>query len=102
MQGVFSGGLGTLVVVGLTNFLGMTGLQANVVKRYIQVILNTVIVLGLLSSGLIVWKVAIMAIIIASIGGYLGGKLAVKKGSTFIMNTMLVFMLVSAIWLIAG
>ncbi len=100
LQGVFSGGLGSLVVIGMTNFLGMSALQANVVKRYVQLVLNSSIVIGLISSGLIIWEIAIMAVCIASVAGYFGGRLAVKKGNVFVMNTMLAFMLVSAFWLI--
>jgi uncharacterized membrane protein YfcA len=54
LQAVFSTGLGTLVVLVLMGLLGMKALEANVTKRFSQVILNVLITLGLIGSHLIV------------------------------------------------
>lgn len=80
----------------------MSALQANVTKRYSQLILNTVIVLGLLGSGLIVWKVAVVGIISAGLGGFIGGKTAAKRGNGFVMTIFVVLMFVSALGLLFG
>jgi uncharacterized membrane protein YfcA len=61
-----------------------------------------VVKLGVLTSGLIVWKVAAVAVGVTWLGGYIGGKMAVKKGDGFIMNVMVIMMLISAVALIAG
>lgn len=100
LQGVFSGGLGTLVNIVLMGMLGMTATEANITKRWSQLILNTTIVLGVLLSGLIVWHILIITIPATLVGGYLGGKMAVKKGNKFVMNTMIVLILISALLLI--
>lgn len=102
LQGAFSGGLGTLVNVVLMGMLGMTATEANVTKRWSQLILNITIIFGVVFSGLIVWQIAAVAIPTTLIGGYIGGKLAVKKGNAFVMNTMIVLMIVSALGLIFG
>lgn len=102
LQGVFSGGLGTLVNVVLMGMLGMTATEANLTKRWSQLILNTTIIFGVLGSGLIVWPVAIVGIITTFIGGYIGGGLAVKKGDGFILRVMVLLMFVSGVALIAG
>lgn len=102
LQAVFSGGLGTLVNIVLMAFLGMSALEANVTKRTSQVVLNTVIVLGVLASGLIVWKLAIVAMIASSCGGYIGGRIATKKGDTFVMTVFIILMIVSALYLLFG
>lgn len=100
MQAVFSGGMGTLVAIVLMAFMGMSALQANVTKRYSQLVLNTVVVLGLLGSGLIIWRVALVGIASAGLGGFIGGHIAAKKGNTFVMSIFVVFMLVSGVALL--
>lgn len=102
LQAVFSGGMGTLVNLVLMAFLGMPALEANITKRYSQVVLNSVIVLGVLFSGLIVWEVAVIGIITSGTGGYIGGKMAVKRGNTFVMSIFIVLMLISALELLFG
>lgn len=102
LQGVFSGGLGTLVNVVLMGMLGMTATEANVTKRWSQLILNITIVIGVLFSGLIVWYLLLIVVPATLIGGYIGGKIAVRKGNKFVMDTMIFLILVSAIFLIFG
>lgn len=100
LQAVFSGGLGTLVNLVLMGFLGMPALEANLAKRYSQVVLNTVIVAGLLFSGLIIWKVALLGAIFGGTGGFVGGKMAVQKGNKFVMSITIFLMFASAMWLL--
>jgi uncharacterized membrane protein YfcA len=100
LQGIFSGGLGTLVNLVLMGFLGMNATEANITKRWSQVLLNTTILAGVIGSGLIVWEVAAVMIPVTLIGGYIGGHLAVKKGNAFVMQVTIVLMLVSGLYLI--
>lgn len=102
LQAVFSGGLGTLVNIVLMGMLGMTATEANVTKRWSQLILNVTIIIGVFLSGLIVWYLTLILIPATLIGGYLGGKIAVKKGNKFVLDTMIVLMVVSALFLIFG
>ncbi|HEY6736726.1 MAG TPA: TSUP family transporter [Candidatus Saccharimonadia bacterium] len=51
LQGMFSGGLATLVNIVLMSMFGLTALEANVLKRWIQIVLNATIVL-MAASGL--------------------------------------------------
>lgn len=102
LQAVFAGGLGTLVIVVFMAFLGMPALEANLMKRYSQVLLNSVLVIGLLSSGLLIWSVAIVSMITATIGGFIGGKIATKKGNSFVITVFLILMFISSLELIFG
>ncbi len=102
LQAVFSGGLGALVNIALITLLGLSPLDANVTKRYSQVLLNAVIVLGILSSGLIVWKVAIIGIITCLIGSYLGSRIAVKRGDEFVKRMLIILVLIAAVELLFG
>lgn len=102
LQAIFSSGLGTLVNVVLMGMLGMTALEANVTKRYSQLVLNVTIVLGVLTSGLIVWQVASVGIVMTLLGSYLGGKIAVKKGDKFVTTMFIIAMGISGLLLLAG
>jgi uncharacterized membrane protein YfcA len=102
LQGIFSGGLGSLVNVVLMGMLGMTAIEANITKRWSQLILNATIIVGVFGSGLIIWKVAIVTMCFTLVGGYIGGRLAVHKGDGFVMKVMIILMLISAVGLIAG
>lgn len=101
LQGVFNGGLGTLVNVVLMGMMGMTAIEANLTKRWSQLILNTTIILGVIGAGLIVWPAVVVGVSATLIGSYIGGRMAVSKGDEFIMRIMVVLMLVSAVALIA-
>jgi uncharacterized protein len=102
LQGVFSGGLGSLVNIVLMGMLGMTASEANITKRWSQLILNTTIIFGVLGSGLIIWQVVAAGVGSGLVGSYIGGRLAIQKGDEFIVNVMLVLMLISGLVLIIG
>ena len=102
MQAVFSSGMGMLVVLVLMAFMGMRALEANVTKRFSQVLLNSLIVLGLLGTGLIVWEVAITLFIVNIIGGYIGSKIAIKKGDEFVAKVFAFLMFIAGLELIFG
>jgi uncharacterized membrane protein YfcA len=102
LQGMFSGGLGTLVNVVLMGMLGMTATEANVTKRWSQLILNITILFGVVLSGLIVWQIAAVMIFTTFIGGAIGGHLAVKKGDKFVLNVMIGLTVISGLLLIFG
>ena len=101
LQGVFSGGLGTLVNVVLMGMLGQTALEANITKRWSQVVLNVTIILGVLTSGLIVWPVMAVGTTSAMLGGYVGGHMAVRKGNKFAMDVTLAMMGLAGVYLVA-
>ena len=102
LQGAFSGGLGTLVNVVLMGMLGMTALEANITKRWSQLILNTVIILGVLGSGLIYWPFVIVGSITTFVGGYIGGHMAIGRGDTFIMHVTVLLMGIAGVALLAS
>lgn len=102
LQAVFSGGMGTLVVLALMGLMGMKVLEANVTKRFSQAILNVLIVLGLLGSGLIIWSVAATLFASNTAGGYIGSQIAIKRGDRFITYVFVILMLISGLGLMLG
>lgn len=102
LQGVFSGGLGTLVNVVLMSMMGMTAVEANITKRWSQLILNVTVIAGVIGSGLVLWNVAAVGVCSTFFGSVIGGKMAVKKGDAFIMRIMISLMFISAIGLLVA
>lgn len=102
LQGIFSGGLGTLVNIVLITMLGLSPLDANVTKRYSQVLLNAVIVIGVSRSGLIQWDIALFGIVISLLGSNIGSRMALKKGDEFVKRLLLFFVFVAALELLLG
>jgi uncharacterized membrane protein YfcA len=102
LQGTFSGGLGSLVNIVLMGMLGMTASEANITKRWSQLVLNITIIFGVIGSGLIIWPIVAVGIGASLVGSYIGGRMAVKKGDTFVVNVMLLLMLTSGLVLIFG
>lgn len=102
LQAVFSGGMGSLVNLALMGFIGMTALEANVTKRYSQLILNSVIVIGVLFTGLIYWPIVLVGVVASYTGGFIGGKLAVKRGNKFVITVFVILMFGAAMELLFG
>jgi len=100
LQAVFSAGMGTLVNIILMTMFGMTALEASALKRYSQVVLNVVIVVGVLFAHLIVWQIALFGIGSSAAGAYLGSKFALKKGDEFVVWILAGLMIVSGLWLL--
>lgn len=102
MQAIFSSGMGALVVIVLMGFLGMRALEANVTKRFSQVLLNIMLVLGLIGSGLIIWEVSIVLFVSGILGGWIGSKIAIKRGDQFVTRIFAILMFISGLELIFG
>lgn len=102
LQAVFSGGLGTLVNIALITLLGLSPLDANVTKRLSQLLLNVVIVIGVLSSGLIVWSIAAIGVFTCAIGGWIGSKVAIRRGDEFVRRILVVLVIIAAVELLFG
>jgi uncharacterized membrane protein YfcA len=102
LQGAFSGGLGSLVNIVLMGMLGMSATEANITKRWSQMILNITIVLGMLGTGLIIWQVAAVGAAATLSGSYIGGRMAIRSGDVFIMRVLIFLMLISGLFLIFG
>jgi uncharacterized membrane protein YfcA len=102
LQGILSGGIGSLVGAIFMTFFGVSAIEANALKRKASLILNLVIVATLLRSGLINYVYGLSGMAGGLVGGYLGTHYAIKKGDELAKYALLVFMIVSGIWLIAS
>lgn len=102
IEGIFSGGAGALTSMVLIGLFGQTAIEAQITRRWAQLVLNVTILIGLLTSGLIFWPVALVGSCSSFIGSMIGGRLAVKEGDRFAANILFTLAAVSAIVLIIG
>jgi uncharacterized membrane protein YfcA len=74
---------------------------ANAIQRIVALALNSFIVISLiLATNFIVWQYAIVGIVAATIGGYIGSNVALKRGEHFAKYVLAIFMLIAGIMLI--
>lgn len=100
LQGVLSGGIGSLVSPIFIVFFGMTVLQANIMKRKASILLNGVVVAALLGSGLINFTYGLCGVAGGLVGGYIGSSITIRKGENFARWALILFMVISGLWLV--
>lgn len=100
LVGIFSGGVGIFINIAMMGFLGMSSLDASVTKRFSQLVLNATIIIGLIGSGLFLWKVILVNVVVNGFGGYVGGKVALKRGAGFVSTLIAITAFLSGIALL--
>jgi uncharacterized membrane protein YfcA len=101
LQGVFSSGVGLLNNLVLMSFFGLKVLDANAIQRIAALALNAFIVISLATTtNFIVWQYAFAGIIAALCGGYIGSRIAIKRGEKFAKYILAIIMLIAGIMLI--
>lgn len=101
MQGVFASGVGSLINIVLIAVFGLTALEASFIKRRASLVTDIVAILGLLGIGLINIRYGLIGMAGGLFGGYIGSKFALHEGEKFARYALMIFMVVSGIWLIA-
>ncbi len=102
LQGTFSSGIGSLVNVFLILFFGFSALEASLIKRQTSIALDVVVLAGLLGAGLINYKYGLIGMAGGATGGFIGSRFALHEGERFARYALMVFMLVSGIWLVVS
>ncbi len=97
---IFSGGIGIFINIAMMGFLGMSALDASVTKRLSQLVLNSTIIIGLITSGLFIFKIIVVTIVANSFGGFVGGKVAIKRGSGFVSKLIAIAAFLSGLALV--
>jgi len=100
-QAIFASGIGSLINVILVAFFGVSVLEGTFIKRRASFVSDLVILAGLAGSGLINISYGFIGMAAGLSGGYIGSKMALHEGEKFARYALMVFMLVSGVWLIA-
>lgn len=93
-------GIGSLQMIILIYFFGMTALVASATRRAMQLTVTLVSLVVFIIAGVIDYKVGGIAFVTSFIGGYIGAHLAVKKGDKFVINLFAITSAVIALQLL--
>lgn len=100
LAGFFGGGTGTLIFYTLVFFFGLTIIQA-VATQIIPFIILTISSSVLFAlDGIIDYRLGVILMVAAAIGGYLGAGLAVEKGERWVRSLFALVVLLLGIKLI--
>jgi uncharacterized protein len=83
-DGFIGPGTGSFLVVALISFLGFDFLNASANAKLINVATNLGSITFFVIKGKIIWSIAIPMAICNAFGGWLGAKIAIKRGNEFI------------------
>jgi uncharacterized protein len=100
LQGLFGTGLAVLLNLVLMFLFGMDVLPATATKRVAQMVVTVVSCALLALQGLVVWSYGLVALAGATIGTYIGTRIAIKKGSHFVKLMLAAFMALSGVALL--
>lgn len=91
-DGFFGPGTGTFLILLLTWLIGMDMVSASGTAKPVNLASNVAALVSFISSGYVVYKLAVPAMLCSVVGGYLGSSMALKKGAKLIRGMMLVVM----------
>ena len=93
-------GLATLLFLPLMFLIGLSALKANALRRVLMVIQAIITFCIVLPQGYIVWSYTLASLAGCYIGGFIGTKIALKKGDTFVKYGLAAVMIISGLTLL--
>lgn len=100
LQGIFSGGVGSLAVYVLTLLFGTSKLETMATRRAIVAVMSPISVTALLIGGFVNVKLGLVGLVAAFIGTHIGAKFVLKRGEIFVSVVMAITILISSIVLL--
>ncbi len=100
LQGLFSGGVGSLAVYVLTFLFGTSKIETIATRRVIVAVLSPITLIALFVSGYVDIGLGLAGLITAFIGTYAGTKIILKRGELFVTIAMAAAILASSLVLI--
>jgi uncharacterized protein len=100
LQGIFSGGVGSLAVYVLTLLFGTSKLETMATRRAIVAVMGPIAFIALLIGGFVSVGLGFVGLVTSFIGTRIGSKIMLKRGETFISIVMAITILISSILLL--
>ncbi|HKX23996.1 MAG TPA: TSUP family transporter, partial [Candidatus Saccharimonadales bacterium] len=94
-------GVATLLFLPMMFLMGMSALQASAIRRVLMVANALIAFCFVLPQGFIIWSFALASLVGCYIGGYIGTKIALRKGDQFVKYALATVMISSGIVLLA-
>lgn len=94
LQAALGSGIGSLQMIILITFFGMTALVASATRRAMQLTVAAIALAVYIISGLVDYKFGLVGFFTSLVGGVIGAHIAIKKGNKFVIN---LFAVVSAV-----
>lgn len=101
-DGFFGPGTGTFLILLLTWLIGMDMVTASGTAKPVNLASNVAALVSFISSGYVIYQLAVPAMLCSLVGGYLGSSMALKKGAKLIRGMMFVVMALLIVKLITG
>ena len=89
-DGFIGPGAGSLLVLAFISMLGFDFLQANAHAKVVNLATNLGSIVLFMLKGSIMWSVALPMAFCNALGGFLGSKMAIKRGNQFIRTIFLI------------
>lgn len=100
LQGIFSGGVGSLAVYVLTLLFGTSKIETMATRRAIVAVMSPIAFVALLIGGFINVGLGIVGLITQFIGTHIGAKIILKRGERFVSVVMAITILISSVILL--
>jgi len=102
LQGLFSGGVGSLAIYVLNLLFGTTKLETIATRRAIVAVMSPIAVTALLIGGFVNLELGLVGLVTAFIGTVIGTRIILKRGERFVAVVMAVVILASSIALLVN
>lgn len=102
LQGIFSGGVGSLAVYVLTLLFGTTKLETMATRRVIVAVMSPIALIALIAAGFVDIGFGLAGLLPAFIGTYIGTKIVLKRGEMFVTVALAATILVSSVALLVS
>lgn len=102
LQVVLSSGIGSLQLIILMGLFGMTAMTASATRRAMQLTVATLSLGIFIAAGLVDYRIGLVSLATALLGGYIGAHIAIKKGNKFVVNLFAITSAVLALQLLIG
>jgi uncharacterized membrane protein YfcA len=93
-------GVATLLFLPMMFLMGLGALQAGAIRRVLMVMNALIAFCFVLPQGFIVWGYALASLAGCYIGGYIGTKIALRKGDQFVKYALAAVMVASGLALL--
>lgn len=102
LQGIFSGGVGSLAVYVLTLLFGTSKLETIATRRVIVAVMSPIAVIALVIGGFVSLGLGLVGLVTAFIGTRIGTKIILKRGELFVATVMAIVIFASSAFLLVN